>query len=341
MQALRVRGSALSLSLFSCLLLVAYGCGDDDEPPPVDGGMTDGMVLPDGDLPDGFLPDGDRPDGSVTPGDLFPPPTITTCPGDALPAPSEGRCTVTAGNAALLITGDVLTPGEVFRGGQVLVGTDGLIACVGCDCTSATGAGEATQVVCPDSVVSPGLINAHDHLPFGQGLPYSADSVGMLTDERYEHRHDWRRGLDGHTRVSAASNFTTVPQQLWVELRQLMSGTTSVFGQGGPAGLIRNLDNGNRNDLPGTDFAEYQTFPLRDSDGTKRNSDCSYAFCDGQACGFGSPRHLQYVPHVAEGIDEAARNEFRCMREGTNGHRRANSPRSSTALVFCRRTSPK
>ncbi|MCB9618417.1 MAG: hypothetical protein H6724_03075 [Sandaracinus sp.] len=287
--------------------------------------MTDGMVLPDGDLPDGFLPDGDRPDGSVTPGDLFPPPTITTCPGDALPAPSEGRCTVTAGNAALLITGDVLTPGEVFRGGQVLVGTDGLIACVGCDCTSATGAGEATQVVCPDSVVSPGLINAHDHLPFGQGLPYSADSVGMLTDERYEHRHDWRRGLDGHTRVSAASNFTTVPQQLWVELRQLMSGTTSVFGQGGPAGLFET----SMAEIETTSPAQTCGLPDVSTERLRRDEAKLGLF----VCYLRWSSQWSRVDATfntcrtsPEGIDEAARNEFRCMREGTDdGCRRAKS----------------
>ena len=85
-----------------------------------------------------------------------------------LPPLADGVCEVTAGSGSILITGDVLTPGEVFRGGQVLVDEGGMIACVGCDC-SGPGAG-ATTVVCPDGVVSPGLINGHDHITFGNGI---------------------------------------------------------------------------------------------------------------------------------------------------------------------------
>jgi cytosine/adenosine deaminase-related metal-dependent hydrolase len=309
MYALRVRGSALPL-LLSCSLLFALGCGDDDRPPEDDGGLPDGFVpdgtIPDGGLPDGFVP----PDGSVMPGELFPPPTITTCPGDALPAPAEGRCTVTAGDTGMLITGDILTPGEVFRGGQVLVGTDGLIACVGCDCTATAGASTATQVVCPDSVVSPGLINGHDHVSFAQQPPPATTS-----DERFEHRNDWRRGLEGHTTLGSPGGMSSTEEMLWHEIRQMMSGTTSVFGSGGPSGVLRNLDEPNRDDLP-TDGATYQTFPLGDSGSgnQKRTEGCDYPGCSGPDC-FDNAR-MQFVPHVAEGIDEAARNELRCLSAG-------------------------
>lgn len=310
MHVLRVQGSALPL-IFCCSLLLALGCGDDDRPPE-DGGLSDGS-LPDGFVPlDGEVPpDGEVPDGGM-PGELFPPPMITTCPGDALPAPAEGRCTVTAGNAALLITGDVLTPGEVFRGGQVLVGTDGLIACVGCDCTTAAGAGEATQVVCPDSVVSPGLINGHDHVTFAQEPPPATTS-----DERFEHRNDWRRGLEGHTRLGSPGGMSSTEEMLWHEIRQMMSGTTSVFGSGGAAGVQRNLDSRDRDELP-TEGAAYQTFPLGDSGNgnQKLTTGCNYPLCGGAPCAFDNPA-LQYVPHVAEGIDEAARNELRCLSAGT------------------------
>lgn len=308
MYALRVRGSALPL-LLSCSLLFALGCGDDDRPPE-DGGLPDGFVLPDGEVPDGFvLPDGEVPDGGM-PGDLFPPPTITTCAGDALPAPAEGRCTVTAGDTGMLITGDILTPGEVFRGGQVLVGTDGLIACVGCDCTATAGASTATQVVCPDSVVSPGLINAHDHVGFAQQPPPATTS-----DERFEHRNDWRRGLEGHTQLGSPGGMSSIPEMLRLEVRQLMSGTTSIFGSGGPAGVLRNLDDRNADELP-SDGATYQTFPLGDSGNgnQKRTEGCDYPGCSGSSC-FNNAG-MQFVPHVAEGIDEAARNELRCLSMG-------------------------
>ncbi|MGE0790992.1 MAG: thrombospondin type 3 repeat-containing protein [Sandaracinaceae bacterium] len=262
---------------------------------PTDAGL-DGGMLADGQLPDAGADAGMRTDGGPPP-DLFPPPVITTCPGDSLPPPASGRCEVTSGSAAMLITGDILTPGEVFRGGQVLVGDDGVIDCVGCDC-SAMGAG-ATTVVCPDVVVSPGLINGHDHVTFiGDPIPG--------TVERYEHRHDWRRGRDGHTELDTASGTGDLNRIRWLELRQLMSGTTSIFGSVGttnPSGLLRNLDDAAL--MEGLTEAEpnYSTFPLGDSGGTKRTT-CGYSPSDTGGAVF--------IPHVSEGIDEAARNEFLC-----------------------------
>ncbi|MEC7522052.1 MAG: thrombospondin type 3 repeat-containing protein [Myxococcota bacterium] len=295
---------ALPTALLLSLCLVAC----DDGPAPVDG-----MVPTDGGTTDGEVPPTDGGDGGMPPSDLFPPPIITTCPGDALPPPSSGRCDVTSGDDNVLITGDVLTPGEVFRGGQVLVGADGRIACVGCDCSGEAGAGGATQLVCPDSVVSPGLINGHDHITFNNTVPYPAE--GLLTDERYEHRHDWRTNEPSppHTSVSAGGGRATTEEMLWNELRQLMSGTTSVFGSGGPDGLLRNLDNDGRNGL-GVE-AEYETFPLGDSGETQFTDSCGYSYCS--SCTASSVMGLHaFVPHVAEGINEEARNEFRCMRDG-------------------------
>jgi len=294
---------ALPTALLLSLCLVAC----DDGPAPVDG-----MVPTDGGTTDGEVPPTDGGDGGMPPSDLFPPPIITTCPGDALPPPSSGRCDVTSGDDNVLITGDVLTPGEVFRGGQVLVGADGRIACVGCDCSGEAGAGGATQLVCPDSVVSPGLINGHDHITFNNAVPYSAE--GLLTDERYEHRHDWRRAPSPpHTSVPNGGGAATTEEMLWSELRQLMAGATSVFGSGGPDGLLRNLDNDGRNGL-GVE-AEYETFPLGDSDETQFTDSCGYSYC--RSCTAGEVMGLHaFVPHVAEGINEEARNEYRCMREG-------------------------
>ena len=52
------------------------------------------------------------------------------------------------------------------------------------------------MITCPDGAISPGLINTHDHITFTQNPPYTD------TGERYEHRHEWRKGLDGHTEDS-------------------------------------------------------------------------------------------------------------------------------------------
>lgn len=299
--------------MLACLALVGgmSGCGDDDPIMPTDGGMntTDGGMNPDGGMmnPDGGMM---NPDGGMPGTDLFPAPTITTCPGDAIPSTGTA-CNAPSGDGeALLITGDILTPGEVFRGGQVLVGADGMIACVGCNCADNPAASGATELVCPDAVVSPGLINGHDHITFANAQPYAG------TEERYEHRNDWRRGIAPHNRVSAGGGQANGNVMRWAELRQIMGGATSVFGSGGTRGLMRNLDGSStREGLP-TDGAEYQTFPLGDSSTSfKRSEDCDYDFRDNA---MDVARENAYVPHLSEGIDEAARNEYRCTREGAN-----------------------
>ncbi len=274
----------------------------------MDGGGLDGGM--DARMPDGGPDTG--LDGSV-PQPLFPEPTITTCPGDSLPSLPSGVCEVTPGNAAKLITGDILTPGEVFRGGQVLVDATGMIACVGCDCSGEAAATDATTIVCPDGVVSPGLINGHDHITFDNGRPYGESD--QQTEERYEHRHDWRRGLNGHSRINSRGGRATTEEMQWTELRQVMAGTTSLFGSGGPTGLMRNLDSATGRQETGLmqPAADYSTFPLGDSNGTKLDMGCAYDFSD-TAASIASEE--AYVPHLAEGIDKAARNEFLCIREG-------------------------
>ena len=48
-------------------------------------------------------------------------------------------------------------------------------------------------------IVLPGLINTHEHITYAQNLPY----VNM-TGERWAHRHEWRKGLNGTTKIPSA-----------------------------------------------------------------------------------------------------------------------------------------
>src|SRR5262249_33514613 len=159
-----------------------------------------------------------------------------------------------------LITGTVLTPGEVLRGGQVVVDARGMITCVACDCSAVAPAG-ATKITCPRGVISPGLINPHDH------ITYTQDSPAKDTGERYEQRQDWRIPKRGHTKVPSQGGATD-DQIAWGELRFLMAGATSTVGSGGVAGFLRNLDRNLQEGL-GQAQVHFETFPLDDSDGTQ------------------------------------------------------------------------
>jgi len=241
------------------------------------------------------------------------PSPITQCA--VLPPVSSGAtCEVTKpGGAARLFQGVVLKDTGVLNGGEVLVDAAGVIQCAACDCSNAPGASEATVVSCPQGVISPGLINAHDHITY-QGSPVA------LSEERYEHRHDWNRGTDGHTRLFNDSSTNDAIR--WGELRQVLAGTTSVAGSGGQPGLLRNLDKDNVTTTGGNQQGlnevplNYQTFPLGDSTGLQLASGCEYPRIDTPAA---IPPLSAYLPHVAEGIEEAARNEYRCLSGAPGG----------------------
>lgn len=292
----------------------ANGGGDDSATPDAGGGVDggDGGGVDAGDAAVGDAgprdagPTGDG--GAMGDGGTSPmrPPQVTMCNRTLQPL-SSGTCRVTAGSTTLLLTGDVLTPGEVLRGGQVLVDGNGRITCAACDCSAATGAMGATAIECPTGVISPGLINAHDHLTFAQNNPYTR------TAERYEHRHDWRRGIRGHTRLSSAGSASN-DQVAYGELRFVMGGATAVNGSGGVAGFMRNLDRGTMDGL-GQPQVQYETFPLGDSGGELRATGCAYPGIDTAASIMAVD---SYTPHVAEGIDPEARNEFTCIRTGAN-----------------------
>lgn len=229
---------------------------------------------------------------------------------------ASGVCEVTPGDGARLLIGDVLAPDALYRGGEVLVDSGGQITCVGCDC--ADQAAGATTITCPSGVISPGLINSHDHLTFIQNDPYND------TGERYEHRHDWRRGRNGHTEINASGG-ASGDEIRWGELRYLMGGATSTIGSGGADGFLRNLDRSNQEGLDQPQV-NYETFPLGDTNGIQLAMGCNYPSID-------QPGDIveddAYYPHVSEGIDAYARNEFQCLSSMEDGGSDLLEPKSS------------
>ena len=219
---------------------------------------------------------------------------------ETLPPISSGTCEVTPGGSNVVLKGTVLTPTTIYRGGQVTVDAIGQIACVGCNCAT----GGETVVSCPDGAISPGLINTHDHITFTQNAPYTDQGV------RYEHRHQWRIG-DGPSRPKIPSTGGANADQIrWGELRFLMGGATSIVGSGGQPGILRNLDTASQEGLSQTPV-NFDTFPLDDTNGTRRMGDCNYG--GGATTAASISGDDSYEPHTSEGIDVAARNEFLCQ----------------------------
>lgn len=297
-----------SYALVPALLLsLTGGCGDDNPTPMSDGGL-------DGAMPDGGMDSGMQGPPGCNPG-VHADPEGETCAGDPAPLASGEACEITAGNENVLITADLLLPGNVQRGGQVLIDGSGTIVCASCDCSGEALAAGATTVVCPDAVLSPGLINGHDHLPF------SANPPQPRTEERYEHRHDWRRGgVRDHNGISSApfGSGSSTEQREFIEIRQVMSGTTSIFGQGSADGLARNIDNAMDQEGLDQGVPDYQTFPLGDASSQVLTADGCSAYSSSRDTTEDATSVEAYVPHVAEGIDAETRNEFLCQRDGNH-----------------------
>lgn len=285
----------LSLFLLSAVIGCGGGDGKDDPTPEMDGGVV----------------------GACDPVDK-PAPTVTTCEGFDASAAGDS-CAFTDGGSTTLLSGVVLTPGEVLEGGQVLFDAAGEILCVGCDCAGM--AVDAKRIDCGTAVVSPGLINTHDHMTY-QGAPFTLDgNYSSYEGEKFEHRNDWRRGLRGHTEVPNGGTAGNV-DRVRGELRMAMGGATSTNASGFANGLIRNLDKSAQEGLNQPEV-NYETFPLGDTGGIQLAGSCAYP---GFAVTASQLSNIDaYTPHVAEGIDPEANNEFLCLREGTYDNIAANT----------------
>jgi cytosine/adenosine deaminase-related metal-dependent hydrolase len=222
----------------------------------------------------------------------------------------RGVCAVTAGTGKqLLISGTILTPEGILRGGQILVDETSHIACAACDCPAGA---DATVVTCPAGVVSPGLINSHDHIQYSQNAPLPQIS------ERFDARHQWRLGLDGHTKLVSAGSAT--PDQIaWGELRFVVAGATSTVAQGAAPGFLRNLHDALQEEGLGAPPVYADTFPLDDASGARSTNDCSVYGPKAVTTDAVAGRNA-YIAHVAEGIDAYAANEFRCLSEQDPPH---------------------
>lgn len=238
-------------------------------------------------------------------------PNKPDAPGDLV---NKALCKVAKpGDGGKVIKATLLLP-DTTMDGELFIDQAGMIACAGKSCSSAAGYASATKIDCSNAVLSPGLINPHDHISFANNPPHTP------TQERYEHRHDWRKGYRDHTKISTGAKSVANAIEA-AELRFVMSGVTAIAGAGGSDGLARNVD-GNPGQLEAglrMSIADSDTFPLADGSSSKLPTTCS---------GFSSTKRRTaasiagvkgYLPHISEGIDESAHAEFVCQSNGVDG----------------------
>lgn len=220
--------------------------------------------------------------------------------------PDTGCTVAQTGTSGVVIQGTLLLPTAPLAGELFIDGT-GKIACAAASCSGTTGYASATVLSCPDDVISPGLINAHDHTEYATLGPVPHGTT------RWDHRNGWRTGTGGEPLLMEPTSTTDTTIIAAQELRFVMGGATSVIGSGSAPGLLRNLAT-----YPSTAPLEgltgptvyFDTFPLGDENGVELTSGCAYPSPEAASSAFASGG--AYAPHIAEGINLAAENELTC-----------------------------
>lgn len=223
----------------------------------------------------------------------------------------SGGCAAAGDGSYLIKAGYLVTGSGVITNGMVYV-SGGRILDVG-----AFRPGAYPQALLLDysgCAVTPGMINCHDHITYNQLAPSAeVQAAYAWKNPRYDQRQDWRKGKRGFTKIDCPSD-TNAAVVSWGELRQLMAGTTTTLGSGGVKGLVRNLGGERPTDPQLSPLREglvskkayFDVFPLGDSDGLQLAQGLAYASHPNPAV----LTNVVYIPHVSEGVDQVARNEF-------------------------------
>jgi hypothetical protein len=284
-----------------CLALAASACSQPDATDPSEDG---GAPISDSGTDAGPLVDAGHADAGHAPRDAG------AFEADSGPAP-----VLTAGASnRFLLRGTVITPSDSFDG-AVLV-EDSLISCVqpgtGCD-SQAQGA----TIIETDGVISPGLIDMHNHILFDifdnddwlPQHPYT-NHTQWTAEARYKTMLDIKQCLEDASqgkpswcpaRYNGAGN-VRCEMDKWGELKGLVAGTTSIVGLPGTSSacfgsVARSIDVA-QNGLAQDRVQTSAIFPP------------SRSAADGVCSNFASSRTNAYLVHCGEGTDATALGEF-------------------------------
>ncbi|MBU1220669.1 amidohydrolase family protein [Myxococcota bacterium] len=202
---------------------------------------------------------------------------------------------LTPGSGGYLLKGVVLAPDRVINPGEVLIIND-IITCVSEDCSQTTGADTAT-VIQTNGVISPGLIDAHNHMSYNF-LPEWIPDPPRLFGNRYEWAEDPQYEL--HILPYSkhrSSNDHFCPASIWGELRSLIHGTTTMQGQPSASGSCINggVRNANRYHDLGADHMTGSIASVRDiTDADAQDMVADFT---------GDPAITRHHVHMAEGYE--------------------------------------
>lgn len=247
---------------------------------------------------------------------------------DPAVAGSTGTCRFTANgpeSEKTLVIGNLLTGMEGAEYGAVVISGGRIVELVSEDGIESAAAGSAAVFDCGSLYVSPGLINPHEHTRYSFQMLTARDREKLPV---YAHREEWipDSGVgDVADKIRYLDGTDDARTLFWIELRHLLSGATLIGGSGAVWGLAKNAGYRQR---PGSGYAaDMRTFPFGPEAMQRIRRLRSFPY-DGPESFRPEgteelPATAPYVPHVAEGIDLAARFEGQFFLDYVAAHKSA------------------
>ena len=242
-------------------------------------------------------------------------------------AGSTGTCRFTANgpeSEKTLVIGNLLTGMDGAEHGAVVISGGRIVELVPEDAIE-SAAGNAGVFDCGNLYVSPGLINPHEHTRYSFQMLTAQDREKLPV---YAHREEWipDSGVgDVADKIRYLDGTDDARTLFWIELRHLLSGATLIGGSGAVWGLAKNAGYRQR---PGSGYAaDMRTFPFGPEAMQRIRRLRSFPYQGPESFRPEGTEELPatapYVPHVAEGIDLAARFEGQFFLDYVAAHKSA------------------
>ena len=215
----------------------------------------------------------------------------------ALSVAQPQPCRVAEGSSGrTVVIGHLLQgAGDVSLGAMLIEG--GAIIELGDVDEIERNAAGATVFDCRGWYVSPGFVNAHEHLAASGGFPDPA------MEPVYAHREQWQgRAGEGHYVIEFERVEEDV-RKFWIELRHLFGGATTLGGSGAVAGLLKNASH--LDEVGYAYRADTQIFPYPNATTSFEQFACPFGGSAPMDPEFSddAPTNIPFVPHIAEGIN--------------------------------------
>lgn len=201
-------------------------------------------------------------------------------------------------NNGIIIQSNLLLENQVLAGGSVII-KNGKISNIICNNFNKIKVNQNykdyNKLTCPKTVLSPGFINPHEHIAFSY----------VKTKEipkKFEHRDDWRLNKDKDYQTSWPDRLLDINNLNWIELRHLLSGTTTVASSPPYGNVVKHYQNFYMKTMPFGKDTEQALGNYTNSNCLNSKYICPMPYLHDEK---------DNIPHLGEGKDKLANIEIK------------------------------